>query len=44
MTENNNSPTMEDQHVVIDLAVDPVEIVSTLPSIGTSRDQYIVQL
>ena len=44
MTENNNSPIMEDQHVVVDLAVDYVEILSTLPSIGASRAEYIVQL
>ena len=35
---------MEDQHVVIDLAVDSVELLSTLPSIGASRAEYIVQL
>ena len=35
---------MEDQHVVVDLAVDSVEIVSTLPSIGASRAEYIAQL
>ena len=44
MTENNESTTMEDQHVVIDLAVDSVELLSTLPSIGASRAEYIVQL
>ena len=44
MTENNESTTMEDQHVVIDLAVDLVELLSTLPSIGAARAEYIVQL
>ena len=44
MTENNESTTMEDQHVVIDLAVDSVELLSTLPSIGAARAEYIVQL
>ena len=44
MTENNESTTMEDQHVVIDLAVDSVELLSTRPSIGAARAEYIVRL
>ena len=44
MTENNESTMMEDQHIVIDLAVDSVELLSTLPSIGAARAEYIVQL
>ena len=44
MTENNESTMMEDQHVVIDLAVDSVELLSTLPSIGAVRAEYIVRL
>ena len=43
MTENNESTTMEDQHVVIDLAVDSVELLSTRPSIGAARAEYIVR-
>ena len=43
MTENNESTMMEDQHVVIDLAVDSVELLSTLPSIGAARAEYIVR-
>ena len=35
---------MDCAHVVIDLAVDSVELLSTLPSIGTARAEYIVQL
>ena len=35
---------MEDQQVVIDLAEDSVELLSTLHSIGASRAEYIVQL
>ena len=41
MTENNESTTMEDQHVVIDL--DSVELLSTRPSIGAARAEYIVR-
>ena len=44
MMENNESTTMEDQHVVIDLAVDSVELLSTRPSIGAARAEYIVRL
>ena len=43
MTENNESTMMEDQHVVIDLAVDSVELLSTRPSIGAARAEYIVR-
>ena len=44
MTENNESTTMEEQHVVIDLAVDSVELLSTRPSIGAeARAEYIVR-